>query len=184
MLCRFVFVCMCIMSVCINVYSSNLTWGTLMVQLPAVYRRCTRQLGSTLQHHWPQICSLYHFIAVCCIQLWLLLYCVLNGCWHVCHFGCSHSLYMDWARAPTPRDSGERLRKNYGSCANMWVVIEQDITLRKRWWRYCAFLSVSSPSRWLTLPEQQSVMGDKDIITLRTFTHLHSCLKLLLLLSH
>ena len=84
--CRFMFVCMYI---CIYVYPSHSTRDTLIAQLLAaialflaVCRRHTRQVGSTLHHHWPQICSLYHLIAVHCVPLCLLLNCMLNGCWH------------------------------------------------------------------------------------------------------
>ena len=74
--CRFTFVCMYI---CIYVYPSHSTRDTLIAQLlaaialfPAVCRRHARQVGSTLHHHWPRICSLYRLITVHCIQLSLL----------------------------------------------------------------------------------------------------------------
>ena len=74
--CHFMFVCMYI---CIYVYPSHSTRDTLIAQLlaaivlfPAVCRRHTRQVGSTLYHHWPRICSLYCLITVCCIRLSLV----------------------------------------------------------------------------------------------------------------
>ena len=70
-------------------------------------------------YHWPRIGSLYHFIAVCCIQLWLLLNHVLNGCWRVCHFSCSHSLcvvrhYIPWQKNIHLRDFSKLT--SMGSC--------------------------------------------------------------------
>ena len=102
---HFVFVCMYI---CMYVYPSHSTRDTLIAQLlaaialfPAVCRRHTRQVGSTLHHHWPRICSLCRLITVHCVQLSLLFNhadasttChqlsllfnhVLNGCWRVYH---------------------------------------------------------------------------------------------------
>ena len=77
--------------VCIYVYPFDSTQDTLIAQLPAVCRCHARQLGFTLHHHWPRIGSLYHFIAVRCIQLCLVLKCVLNDWGCVCHFGCGHA---------------------------------------------------------------------------------------------
>ena len=63
------------MYVCIKSISVQLNPRHFDAQLPAVCRCRARQLGSTVHHHWPQICSLYHLIALTFTPLcakWLL----------------------------------------------------------------------------------------------------------------
>ena len=85
------------------------------------------------QHNWPLICSQYHFIAVRCVQL----HCVLNGCWRICHFGCSHSFSVAWAPAPKVKWTmsmqyvARLVRKYICGCQ-----LDNTLTLCKRQWSY------------------------------------------------
>ena len=89
------------------VYPSHSTWDTSIAQLPTVCRCRAWQLGCTLHHHQPRICLTYHFIAVHRSALHFhchLLNHMINGYWHICHFGCRV------AQTPAPAPSGKCTR--------------------------------------------------------------------------
>ena len=109
--------------------------------IPRVRRCHARQLGSTLHHHWPRICLLYHFIAVCCIQLCLVLKRMLNDCGCVRHFGCGHSHHVVRAPSPVPRECEWEL-------CSVWCQLHCTYTLRKRQWSYSAYCSTGVCQEW------------------------------------
>ena len=131
------------MHISIYLCPSHSTRDTLIAQLPAVPRRHAQQLGSTLHHHWPQICSLYHFRVVrCCVQLCLLLNRVTNGCWCVGHFGYGHSLRVAWAPASTP----------WGKCT---ISAQYEEGLKHEYVCGCLFIISANWGLYLLFPTSQ-----------------------------
>ena len=103
------------------------------MQLLAVRGCHTWQLGSAPHHHWSQICSRYHFIAVCCVQFCLIPRFVLNDGWCVLHVCCV--IHSTWPRL-LPLHSRVSAQHSHStkkdSCANMWVSIGQHISILQK----------------------------------------------------
>ena len=108
------------MYICIYVYPSHSTRDTLIAQLPTVCRRRAWQLGSTLNHHWLRIGSLYHS----CMLHSALSFTQSRAKWLL-----TRPPFWMWSLTsrglgPYPREHAQHLHSTKQDlCLNMWVSI-------------------------------------------------------------